>query len=89
MFVVPLHPAVYLGVLVYNYYYGVIDHSGIYLRAVWPWQPSSMFHDDHHKYFHCNFGVNTKLFDWIHGTLRQPDRYYSEATFGGKGALKS
>ena len=44
------HSVVYVVILLYGYYYGMMDHSGIKMGAVWPWQPSSMFHDDHHRY---------------------------------------
>ena len=40
------------------------------------------------RYFHVNFGFNTYLFDWLHGTLRRPDRQYGEDIFGGKGRKK-
>ena len=42
----------------------------------------------HNRYFHVNFGFNTYLFDWLHGTLRRPDREYGEDIFGGKGRKK-
>ncbi|KAH3878107.1 uncharacterized protein LOC127873877 [Dreissena polymorpha] len=85
VFVVPLHAVVFVPILLYGYYYGMMDHSGIKMDAVWPWQPSSMFHDDHHRHFHCNFGFNTILFDRFHGTLRRTNRKYGETVFGGKG----
>ncbi|XP_063969207.1 uncharacterized protein LOC129281628 [Lytechinus pictus] len=86
IFLVPLHAGVYLFWLVYGVYHGILSHSGIDLHSALPWQPSVMFHDDHHRYFHCNFGVNTMMFDRLHGTLRKYDRFYSETTFGGEGA---
>lgn len=85
-FTVPLHVGVFLTILLYGYYYGMMDHSGINMDAVWPWQPSSMFHDNHHRYFHCNFGFNTLIFDKFHGTLRKKDRIYGETIFNdGRG----
>lgn len=84
-FFVPLHPAVFVSVLLYGYYYGMMDHSGIKMSAMWPWQPSSMFHDDHHRHFHCNFGFNTLLFDRFHDTLRKKNYKYGEKVFGGHG----
>ncbi|XP_074649254.1 uncharacterized protein LOC141904555 [Tubulanus polymorphus] len=86
VFVIPIHAGIFIGNLVYSYYYGMIDHSGITMDAIWPWQPSSKFHDDHHKYFHCNIGFNSKLFDWLHGTLVRENRKYGEDVFGCKGA---
>ncbi|KAJ8307455.1 hypothetical protein KUTeg_015539 [Tegillarca granosa] len=80
-----LNGAPFIGILLYTYYYGMIDHSGIKMEALWPWQPNTMFHDDHHRYFHCNFGFNSYLFDWMHGTLRVKEREYGEDIFGGFG----
>jgi hypothetical protein len=37
------------------------------------------------RYFHVNFGFNTYLFDWLHGTQRKKNRIYGEDIFGGKG----
>jgi hypothetical protein len=38
-------------VLIYTYYHGIIDHSGItFKRYFWqPWQPDCIFHDNHHQ----------------------------------------
>lgn len=85
LFLVPIHWAVYLGVVGYVFYYGIIDHSGIEIEAIWPWQPSSMFHDNHHEFFHVNFGFNTHIWDTFHGTLRIKDRIYNENIFYGRG----
>lgn len=81
MFLVPIHFVVYGIILMYLYYFGMVDHSGIKFTSWLPWQPSSMFHDDHHKYFHCNFGQNTLLFDKIHHTLRKKNNEYGETRF--------
>ncbi|XP_076823615.1 uncharacterized protein LOC143469714 [Clavelina lepadiformis] len=86
LFFVPLHFVSVAGCFYYLYYYGLIDHSGIDMESIWPWQPPVRFHDDHHKYFHCNFGFNTLLFDRFHDTLRRTDRKYGEGIFGGKGS---
>jgi lathosterol oxidase len=85
-FVVPMHVAAYYGLLLYVFYYNVCDHSGIKHRALVPWQPPSQFHDDHHKYFHCNFGQSSLWWDGLWGTLRRVGRRYGEDVFGGKGA---
>lgn len=84
----PMHVSVYLGIMSYLYFYGLCDHSGVHLTALWPWQPSSMFHDDHHKYFHCNFGQNLAIWDKFHDTFRKGDRQYGESIFGGRGVTK-
>lgn len=61
----------YYGILMYVYYHGIIDHSGIAFKAQWwqPWQPDVIFHDNHHQYFHVNYGFNMFLWDKV-GTIR-------------------
>ena len=49
LFLFPVHAAVYVGNLVYVYYFGLVDHSGIKMTSIFPWQPDTMFHDDHHR----------------------------------------
>ena len=85
-FFVPIHPIVMLTVGGYTAYYLIEDHTGIKVTSCFPWQPSSMYHDDHHRYFHCNFGQHVLWFDWVFGTLRATKREYGENCFGGKGS---
>lgn len=56
----------YIGLL-YIYYHGIIVHSGIAFKAHWwqPWQPDAIFHDNHHQYFHVNFGFNLSIWDKV------------------------
>ena len=54
------------------------------------WRPLPALHANVYmhlkcRYFHVNFGLNTYLFDWLHGTQRKKDRIYGEDIFGGKG----
>ena len=49
LFTAPIHAMVFIGVVVYAYYFGMIDHSGIKMESWFPWQPDTMFHDDHHR----------------------------------------
>jgi len=86
MFTLPLYVGSYYGLLVYIFYFTTWDHSGIRHRSLLPWQPPSLFHDDHHKYFHCNFGQNAMIWDRLHGTLRRRGRRYGAEVFGGRGA---
>lgn len=86
-FVVPMHVVAYYGLLLYIFYYNTLDHSGIKHRSWWPWQPPSLFHDDHHKHFHCNFGQSSLVWDRLFGTLRRRDRRYGEHVFGGRGEV--
>jgi len=87
MFTVPMYAPAYCMMLLYIYYHGIIDHSGINFKKLWwqPWQPDCIFHDNHHQYFHVNFGFNIEFWDTLHGTVRQKDKIYREDIFWGKG----
>lgn len=87
LFLWPTHFATMSILMMYTYYHGIIDHSGINFKAHWwqPWQPACIFHDNHHQYFHVNFGFNIKYWDVLHGTYRKKDRIYREDLFYGQG----
>lgn len=51
-----MHPACILGNLLFVHYYNVVDHSGVYTESWIPFMCSSLFHDDHHRCFHANYG---------------------------------
>ncbi|XP_063227314.1 lathosterol oxidase-like [Bacillus rossius redtenbacheri] len=87
IFSVPIHFVPFYVIALFTYYNGIIDHSGIDFKAPWwlPWQPDTIFHDNHHQYFHVNFGFNCYFWDMIHGTYRRKDRIYTEDTFYGQG----
>lgn len=74
-------------VVVYAYCHGILGHSGVNFKSFWwqPWQPDTIFHDNHHQYFHVNFAFNIYYWDILHGTYRQKDRVYSEHIFYGRG----
>lgn len=84
--VLPVHAASFIGVLVYNLVFNLMDHSGIRMKHWLPWHSSSSFHDDHHVHFHCNFGQSLAIFDRFHGTHRRHGRRYGKDVFGGRGA---
>lgn len=86
LFVIPTHVVSAVGVFIYIFVFNIIDHSGVRLRSRLPWQGPSMFHDDHHAHFHCNFGQHLMLWDRLHHTLRREGRRYGRDVFGGKGA---
>ena len=69
LYVMPLHIGVIGLNLLYIHYFNVIDHSGVYAETWLPWQPSSLYHDDHHQYFHINFGQSLTLWDRMFGTF--------------------
>lgn len=54
-------------VFVYMYYHGILTHCGINLKAKWwqPWQLDTIFHDNHHQYYHVNFGINCDYWDKV------------------------
>ena len=85
LILIPFHAASIAVVLVYVLVYNVIDHSGIRLRSVFPWQPPSTYDDDHHAHFHVNYGQHLMIWDRLHGTLRRMDRRYGQDAFGGRG----
>ena len=87
-FLFPMHPAVYGSVVIATFICGYWDHCGIKLPFDIPLHGSNRFHDDHHKYFHVNFGFTCSLFDRIHDTVRREGHHYTEMTFaGGKGRV--
>jgi lathosterol oxidase len=83
---VPFHAVSIASVFIYVFVFNIIDHSGISLPSRIPWQASSHFHDDHHAWFHVNFGQHLTWWDRLHGTLRREGRVYGVEVFGGKGA---
>jgi lathosterol oxidase len=82
--VIPCHIVPLAVNLAYIACHSVLDHSGIDFEGELPWQPATLFHDDHHRYFHCNFGQNLVLWDWIGGTLRRNGRQYGANAFVGE-----
>lgn len=74
----PIHFALVMANLLYIHYFNVVDHSGIYLESRFPWQATSLFHDDHHLFFHTNYGQSMTLWDRLGGTLHNPTIKYSE-----------
>ena len=81
IFLIPIYHFNFYFILIYLYYFGLIDHSGIILESIFPWQPNSIFHDNHHQYFHCNFGQNSSIWDKLHGSIRNKKNEYEENKF--------
>jgi Delta7-sterol 5-desaturase len=81
-FVVPMHVGAVALSLTYIFAMGLIDHSGVEFKATW-YHIGSRVHDDHHRYFHANFGQNTTLLDrWfktdVHSLLTRRQRSLDE-----------
>lgn len=85
MFFLPVWVGSVIMILIYTNIVALIDHSGIKIYSWNPLQPPSQFHDDHHVYFHVNYGQNLGIWDWAHGTWRRYGRKYGATVFGGKG----
>lgn len=85
LFLLPFHYLVVIAVFVYVLVFNIVDHSGVRLTSMLPWQGPSAYHDDHHVHFHVNFGQHLTLFDRLHGTLRRERRRYGVENFGGRG----
>jgi lathosterol oxidase len=86
LFVMPVPVWGLIFVLVYQNFVALLDHSGVKLRSRLPWQPPPRFHDDHHVYFHVNYGQTLGMWDRMFGTWRREGRVYGEHVFGGRGA---
>jgi lathosterol oxidase len=86
LFLWPIPVAGLVAVLVYQNLIALLDHSGVNLRSHLPWQPPPRFHDDHHLYFHVNYGQTLGVWDRVFGTWRREGRRYGEDVFGGRGA---
>lgn len=86
VFFLPVHAGVVVAVLVYSNYVALLQHSGVRMSSILPWQPATRFHDDHHLCFHVNYGQNLMLWDRLFGTLRRHGRRYGVEVFGGRGA---
>lgn len=85
-----IHIVAFLVVAIYIAYDNQLVHTGIFFDADTFWKPTTKFHDDHHKYFHVNLGLQFILWDWLFDTLRKKkDRVYTEETFIGEQDIKN
>jgi len=75
-FLVPAAPAVLLAHKLYDQVTGVVGHSGFEHGGIWCWPPSPLVgvthHDQHHRFFRCNYATHFTLWDRLMGTLH-PD----------------
>lgn len=76
----PLSFPMFVLALAWIYIGNTIDHSGYNLEH-WPlcrmlfWQASPDFHDNHHLYFHANFGALVDWWDRLGGTFYNPKQH--------------
>jgi sterol desaturase/sphingolipid hydroxylase (fatty acid hydroxylase superfamily) len=72
-FLLPVAPAALLAHKLYDQVTGVIGHSGYEHGGVWCWPPSPLVgvthHDQHHRYFRCNYATHFTVWDRLMGTL--------------------
>jgi lathosterol oxidase len=75
-FLIPAAPAVLLAHKLYDQVTGVAGHSGYEHGGVWCLPPSPLVgvthHDQHHRFFRCNYATHFTLWDRLMGTLH-PD----------------
>lgn len=69
----PVAPAVLLAHKLYDQVTGIIGHSGWEHGGRWCWPPSPLVavthHDQHHRYFRCNYATHFTWWDRLMGTL--------------------
>lgn len=72
-FLLPAAPAVLLAHKLYDQVSGVIGHSGVEHGGRWCRVPSPLVgvthHDQHHRFFRCNYATHFTLWDRLMGTL--------------------
>ena len=73
IYVVPIHVVPFLLNLIYIGFHAIVDHSGIDYASDFPFQASVRFHDDHHRYFHANYGQSSVLLDWLLCTIHHSE----------------
>jgi lathosterol oxidase len=75
-FLIPAAPAVLLAHKLYDQVTGVIGHSGYEHGGEWCRPPSPLVgvthHDQHHRFFRCNYATHFTWWDRLMGTLH-PD----------------
>ena len=71
--VLPINPMTLLVHKLYDHISGIIGHSGVEHGGGICWPPSPMnsvtHHDQHHRFFNCNYAPHFTLWDRLMGTL--------------------
>lgn len=71
IYMVPFHVVPFFCNIIYIGFHAIVDHSGINFSPDLPFQASVRFHDDHHQYFHTNYGQSLVIFDYLFDTMYQ------------------
>jgi lathosterol oxidase len=73
--ILPIGPVVLLVHKLYDHISGIIGHSGIEHGGGICWPPSPMnsvtHHDQHHRFFNCNYAPHFTMWDRVMGTLHR------------------
>jgi Delta7-sterol 5-desaturase len=73
--ILPIGPVVLLAHKLYDHVSGIIGHSGVEHGGAMCWPPSPMnsvtHHDQHHRFFNCNYSPHFTLWDRLMGTLHE------------------
>mmetsp|Transcript_59465 Transcript_59465/g.134233 ORF Transcript_59465/g.134233 Transcript_59465/m.134233 type:complete len:352 (+) Transcript_59465:1-1056(+) len=81
----PLWWPTYIFLIGWIYFYNTMDHSGVTMPSLWKWQAPVKFHDDHHKYFHVNYGPMVDWWDKLFGSYLKEEeastQKFNEDTF--------
>ena len=81
LFAVPIHIMAVTINLSYIFIFNILNHSGVKFYSYLLWEPNSIYHDDHHRYFHTNYGQSLVIWDKICKTLRRTNKVYGEDIF--------
>lgn len=80
-FILPLYFLSAIIILLYTYYVSLIDHSGVKNHPWFFWQSPAKFHDDHHRFFHVNYGQTFWFWDYVFGSWRRQGIKYTVRSF--------
>ena len=73
--ILPISPLVLLAHKLYDHVSGIIGHSGVEHGGGICWPPSPLnsvtHHDQHHRFFNCNYSPHFTIWDRLMGTLHQ------------------
>lgn len=73
LWAIPTHLNVVIFNLMYVFVFNIINHSGVMIESHLLWEPSTQYHDDHHRFFTVNYGQSLVVWDRLCGTLRSRD----------------
>lgn len=72
-FLIPIAPLALLGHKLFDQVTGEIGHSGVEHGGMLCWPPSPLIsvthHDQHHRYYRCNYATHFSVWDRLMGTL--------------------